>query len=42
VLADNLVEFGLYRKEAEPMVETWRDSWFEEGIRLFYIVPREW
>ena len=22
------------------MVDTWRDSWFEEGLRLFYIVPR--
>ena len=22
------------------MVETWRDSWFEEGARVFYIVPR--
>ena len=22
------------------MVETWRDSWFEEGMRLFYLVPR--
>ena len=22
------------------MVETWRDSWFEDGLRLFYIVPR--
>jgi hypothetical protein len=22
------------------MVETWRDSWFEEGTRLFYILPR--
>src|SRR5260370_34966993 len=21
------------------MVETWRDSWFEEGSRLLYIVP---
>ena len=21
------------------MVETWRDSWFEEGTRLIYIVP---
>jgi hypothetical protein len=21
------------------MIETWRDSWFEEGTRLFYIVP---
>jgi hypothetical protein len=23
------------------MVETWRDSWFEEGTRLFYIVSRK-
>ena len=22
------------------MIETWRDSWFEEGLRVFYIVPR--
>jgi hypothetical protein len=22
------------------MIKTWRDSWFEEGLRLFYIVPR--
>jgi hypothetical protein len=21
------------------MVETWKDSWFEEGSRLIYIVP---
>jgi hypothetical protein len=21
------------------MVETWRDSWFEEGVRVFYVVP---
>ena len=21
------------------MVETWRDSWFEEGARVFYLVP---
>lgn len=40
-LASHLVEFGLYRKEASAMVETWRGSWFEEGMRLFYIVPRE-
>jgi hypothetical protein len=32
---------GLYDREAQAMVETWRDSWFEEGARLFYIVPRE-
>jgi hypothetical protein len=35
-----LVEQGLYAKEAHAMVETWRDSWFEEGARVFYILPR--
>ncbi len=30
---------GLYAKEAAAMLETWHDSWFEEGTRLFYIVP---
>ena len=34
-----LVAQGLYAKEASAMVETWRDSWFEEGTRIFYIVP---
>jgi hypothetical protein len=33
------VEAGLYPKEAAAMVATWRDSWFEEGTRVFYIVP---
>jgi len=22
------------------MIDTWRDAWFEEGTRLFYLVPR--
>jgi hypothetical protein len=35
-----LVEQGLYPKEARAMIETWTDSWFEEGTRLFYIVPQ--
>ena len=35
-----LVQEGLYPKEAAAMVETWRDSWFEEGARLFYIAPK--
>jgi hypothetical protein len=39
-LAEHLVEFGLFPAEAAAMIETWRDSWFEEGMRLFYIVPR--
>ena len=39
-LADALVSAGLYPKEAAAMVETWRDSWFEDGMRVFYILPR--
>ena len=34
-----LVSRGLYLDEAHAMVETWRNSWFEEGSRLFYLVP---
>jgi hypothetical protein len=34
-----LVAQGLFPKEAHAMLETWRDSWFEEGARLIYIVP---
>jgi hypothetical protein len=36
-----LVRAGLYEKEAQAMVDTWRDSWFEEGTRVFYVVPRQ-
>ena len=39
-LEEILVGEGLYRDEAHAMVETWKDSWFEEGSRLIYIVPR--
>jgi hypothetical protein len=35
-----LIDQGLYPREAAAMIETWRDSWFEEGTRLFYLVPR--
>lgn len=35
-----LVAHGLYEREARAMVETWKDSWFEPGTRLIYIVPR--
>jgi len=34
-----LVAAGLYTREARAMVDSWRDSWFEEGTRVFYIVP---
>jgi len=39
-LAGVLIAQGLYPDEARAMVETWRTSWFEEGTRLLYIVPR--
>jgi hypothetical protein len=39
-LAAALAAAGMYPKEAAAMIETWRDSWFEHGSRLFYIVPR--
>ncbi len=35
-----LVANGLFEPEAQAMVETWKDSWFEEGARLLYVVPR--
>jgi len=38
-LENALVDQGLFLKEAQAMVETWRDSWFEEGARLIYIMP---
>lgn len=34
-----LEKTGLYKKEAQAMLETWGDSWFEEGTRVFYVVP---
>jgi hypothetical protein len=36
-----LAGHGLYPKEAEAMVKTWEDSWFEEGFRVFYVLPRQ-
>ncbi len=36
-----LIKQGLYKKEAEAMVNTWRSSWFgEQGTRLFYTLPQ--
>ncbi len=40
-LKQTLVAAGLYEKEAEAMIKTWRTSWFEEGVRVFYVLPRE-
>ncbi len=35
-----LISAGLYADEAHAMLESWKDSWFEEGARLIYVVPR--
>lgn len=35
-----LVSHGLYAREARAMVDTWRGSWFEEGLRAFYVLPQ--
>lgn len=38
-----LIRQGLYADEAEAMLATWQASYFEKpGLRLFYLVPREW
>ena len=40
-IAGALVEHGgLYPKEAQAMMDTWQDSWFEEGMRVIYILPQ--
>lgn len=36
-----LVAEGLYEKEAKAMIETWKDSWFEEGLRVFYVLTEK-
>ena len=38
-----LVADGLYEDEATAMLNTWNEAYFEsKGLRLFYLVPREW
>jgi hypothetical protein len=40
-LADSLVKNGLYRREAEAMVNTWEHSYFHtQGLRFLYVLPR--
>jgi hypothetical protein len=40
VIADQLERSGLYPREASAMLATWRDTWTEEGCRVFYVLPR--
>jgi hypothetical protein len=38
-----LIAQGLFADEAEAMLNTWKQSYFQKpGLRVFYIVPREW
>lgn len=39
-LGELLVEAGLYPREADAMLATWQDDWFEPGLRVVYVVPR--
>ena len=39
-LRQALIGAGLYDKEADAMIKTWRNSWFEAGMRVFYLLPR--
>ncbi|MES2568786.1 MAG: hypothetical protein V4710_01875 [Verrucomicrobiota bacterium] len=42
-LQSALTAAGLYPKESAAMVHTWQESWLgESGIRVLYILPREW
>ncbi len=42
-LASALEEAGLYSREAEAMVNTWRASYFQtDGIRVLSLLPQEW
>jgi hypothetical protein len=40
-LEELLTGRGLFAKEAAAMVATWRESWFEEGTRLLYVMPSQ-
>jgi hypothetical protein len=42
-MSEALGQEGLYPREADAMVKTWRESWFEEdGLRVLYVLPRQW
>ncbi len=41
LMRQELVDAGLYEKEATAMIRTWASSWFmEQGTRMFYLVPQ--
>jgi hypothetical protein len=40
VIRSLLVGAGLFEREAQAMIDTWRDTWSQDGLRVFYLVPR--
>jgi hypothetical protein len=40
IVAEQLRRSGLYPREVDAMLATWRDAWTEEGCRVFYVLPR--
>ena len=34
-----LTRHGLFDAEARAMLDTWRSTWFEDGLRVFYLLP---
>lgn len=41
LMRQELIDAGLYDKEATAMIHTWASSWFnEQGTRMFYLVPQ--
>ena len=42
-VGSRLVASGLYRKEAQAMVNTWKSSYFRtDGIRVLFVLPQSW
>jgi hypothetical protein len=42
-LRNALIDDGLFVDEADALINTWKAAYFESpGLRLFYILPREW
>jgi hypothetical protein len=35
-----LTAAGLFEREAQAMLDTWRSSWSADGLRVLYLVPR--
>jgi hypothetical protein len=35
-----LVGEGLFEREAQAMIDTWRTTWSQAGVRVLYVVPR--